>query len=635
MSSKRIFGGFFISAGACPGRRRPSESPAARARPFAAGLVSLFMFGNLFTAAATEIPEPPGGLSATTHLTGQVVITWEPVADATTYIVYRNSINRTSDAAEIARTSGLSHSDTPNQIGAAYYYWVSASNAAGVSALSALVTGWRAFAIPGNVTSEIGAHTDKARVTWATVSSAPAYKVFRSTSNDTATAQLIHTTESGLFSQYDDTSAVTGVVYWYWVKAASKVSAVYDSPFSVPTTGGRAPETPAALTASNGAYTDKTCLEWSAVLGATYKIYRNTVNDIATATNCAWAAASPHDDTGLLPGVTHYYWVKARVGDIDSAPAPVAVGGRAHVVPAGLAASNGTFTDKVSLSWQPVPGAASYKVYRYTGTNPQGATLAATCPDPRHDDRPPQIGVVLYYWVKAAGDTAALDSAYSARATGGRALTAPATVVASRGGFMDKVRVSWSPVANVYSYKIYRADLNDVTAAKLIHTTANGLALQYDDVAATVGVYHQYWVKACPISSTYDSVLGGPARGWRDAPATTGDSPVPHWWLDQVCPGNDGEAETYEALANLPGHNGLPLWQSYVAGLNPWDTGSVFFARIDIVNGIPAIKWQPDLKDQRDYTVWRNAALDTSGWTTVSSPEARFFKVMVELPARE
>ena len=635
MSGKRILGGFFISAGACPGQCRPWENQAAHARPFAAGLAALLMAGSLFPAAATGIPAPPEGLSATTHLTGQVVVTWEPVADATAYTVYRYSINRPADAVQIAQTPNLSHSDTPNQIGAAYYYWVSASNALGASALSAPVTGWRSFAIPGNVTSEIGAHTDKARVVWATVSSATAYKVFRNASSDTATAQLIHTTPTGLTAHYDDTFAVTGTIYWYWVKAASQVSSIYDGPFSAPTTGGRAPAPPVSLTASNGAYTDKTRLEWPPVPGATYRLYRGTSADIAAATNFASAAASPYDDTGLPPGVTHYYWVKSRVGDIDSAPTPAAIGGRAHAVPSGLAASNGTFTDKVSLSWQPVPGAASYKVYRYTGTNPQGATLAATCPDPRHDDKPPQIGVVLYYWVKAAGNNAALDSVYSAQATGGRALTAPATVAAGRGGFTDRVRVSWSSVANVYSYKVYRADLNDVTAAKLIHTTANGLTLQYDDVAATVGVYHQYWVKACPISSTYDSVPGGPARGWLDAPATTGDGPVPHWWLDQVCPGNDGEAGTYEALANLPGHNGLPLWQSYVAGLDPWDPCSVFSARIDIVDGTPSIKWQPDLKDQRDYTVWRNAALDTNGWATASIPEARFFKVMVELPARE
>ena len=623
------------SAGVCPGQCRPGKNATAHAHPFAAGLVSLLMAGSLFSAAATEIPVPPSGLSATTHLTGQVIITWEPAADATAYIVYRHSINRPADAVEIARTSDLSHSDTPNQIGAAYYYWVSAANAAGVSELSAPVTGWRSFAIPGNVTSEIGAHTDRARLTWATVSSATTYKVFRNTSNDTATAQLIHATASGLVSQYDDISGAVGAVYWYWVKAASQVSAVYDSPFSAPATGGKAPETPAALTASNGAHTDKARLEWSAVPGATYRLYRGTANDIATATNFAWAAASPHDDTGLPPGVTHYYWVKARIGDIDSAPAPVAVGGRAHAVPAGLAASNGMFTDRVSLSWQLVPGAASYKVYRYTGSSPQGATLAATCPDPWHDDRPPQIGVVLYYWVKAAGDTAALDSAHSERAAGGRSLTAPTAVAAGRGGFMDKVRVSWSSVANVYSYKVYRADLNDAAAARLIHTTANGLTLQYDDVAATVGVYHQYWVKACPASSAYDSAPGGPARGWLDVPATAGDGSVPYWWLDQVCPGNDGEAGTYEALAKLTGLNGLPLWQSYVAGLNPWNANSVFRARIDIVDGAPVITWQPDLKDQRDYTVWRNATLRADGWTTASVPEARFFRVTVELPARE
>jgi|GEM_PF-4113035 len=107
--------------------------------------------------------------------------------------------------------------------------------------------------------------------------------------------------------------------------------------------------------------------------------------------------------------------------------------------------------------------------------------------------------------------------------------------------------------------------------------------------------------------------------------------PVPHFWLDEMYPGNNGD---YETLAEGLGANGLFVWQSYVAGLEPTNAASRFKAVITFTNSEPFVAWAPDLRPKRAYKVLGNATLDPGGWVDVNviGSDARFFKVRVDLP---
>jgi len=113
--------------------------------------------------------------------------------------------------------------------------------------------------------------------------------------------------------------------------------------------------------------------------------------------------------------------------------------------------------------------------------------------------------------------------------------------------------------------------------------------------------------------------------------------PVPHWWLDDMFP-NDGR---YEYLVGSNGENNIPVWQSWVAGLDPNDKGSCFTARINMDNGNPVIEWVPDHRNssdprmRRNYTVLGKANLTTPGDWVRTNEFSRFFKVKVELPELE
>lgn len=75
-----------------------------------------------------------------------------------------------------------------------------------------------------------------------------------------------------------------------------------------------APEPPAGVSASDGTYLDKVEVIWDASPGATtYEVWRNTVQDSATAVQLAASVAQTgYDDSTAAAGATYYYWVRAK-----------------------------------------------------------------------------------------------------------------------------------------------------------------------------------------------------------------------------------------------------------------------------------------------------------------------------------
>ena len=85
---------------------------------------------------------------------------------------------------------------------------------------------------------------------------------------------------------------------------------------------------------------------------------------------------------------------------------------------------------------------------------------------------------------------------------------------------------------------------------------------------------------------------------------------TPHWWLAA-----QGYTDNFEAAELIVGANGITLWQSYVAGLNPADPSSQL--RLSIERGVdethPVLRWTP--VDGRLYTL-----LQSTNWTQSFSP---------------
>ena len=107
--------------------------------------------------------------------------------------------------------------------------------------------------------------------------------------------------------------------------------------------------------------------------------------------------------------------------------------------------------------------------------------------------------------------------------------------------------------------------------------------------------------------------------------------PIPFDWLDLYL--GWGGLWDYAGLANATGANGYPVWQSYVAGLDPTDAGSkfrIFNFRTDGTE-VTALDWTPHRSD-RTYTVWGKTNLTDALWHSPTNSGTQFFRVKVKMP---
>ncbi|MBM4340890.1 MAG: hypothetical protein FJ110_15270 [Deltaproteobacteria bacterium] len=164
---------------------------------------------------------------------------------------------------------------------------------------------------PTNVQASDGTYIDKVEVTWTASPGATSYTVYRA-ANRWGTKTTLGTTSA---ITYDDTTALAGTIYYYYVKAAN---ANGTSNFSVYDTGSRGtsptdgiPSPPTNVQASDGTYIDKVEVTWTASPGATsYTVYR-AANRWVTKTALGTTSGTTYDDTTALPVKIYYYYVKA------------------------------------------------------------------------------------------------------------------------------------------------------------------------------------------------------------------------------------------------------------------------------------------------------------------------------------
>ncbi len=84
-------------------------------------------------------------------------------------------------------------------------------------------------------------------------------------------------------------------------------------------TGGSQLAAPTNVTASDNSYNSKVGLYWDTIRGATlYRVFRNTVNDPATAADVGTTPMNSFFDISAVPGQTFFYWVRAENGTIVS-----------------------------------------------------------------------------------------------------------------------------------------------------------------------------------------------------------------------------------------------------------------------------------------------------------------------------
>lgn len=117
--------------------------------------------------------------------------------------------------------------------------------------------------------------------------------------------------------------------------------------------------------------------------------------------------------------------------------------GTGLAAPGGVVASDGTFANKVTVSWSAVPN-ATYIIYRTEGDDPATATQIATASAATYDDFTVVVGTVYTWFVKATDGSqtsgfSSGDTGFASAAGGGGAGTwsRSANTSGSSGGYVS------------------------------------------------------------------------------------------------------------------------------------------------------------------------------------------------------
>lgn len=369
-------------------------------------------------------PQPPTGVSAQDGVfCDRIVITWNFSSCATAYSVWRNTIDEATTATRLGIVSAAVNTMTDSNVtaGTTYYYWVKAGNQYGASGFSVGNTGWarRRPHAPSGVAATTDGFCDRVQITWSPVSCASAYSVWRSTTNDSATASNLGAVNTTTFN---DTTVTPGILYYYWVRAGNSFGASEFTP-SVSGSASLRPHAPTGTAATDGAFCDRVRITWSPVSCAlAYSVWRSESSDVNTATNLGVVGSTAFNDFTVTSGTTYYYWVRAG-NNFGAGPFSASDTGFASLrphAPTGVSASDGTFCDRVRVTWNAVACASAYSVWRNTTNNSATATNLGAVNTTAFNDTTATPGEVYYYWVRAGNSFGA--SGFSATDTGFRCI---------------------------------------------------------------------------------------------------------------------------------------------------------------------------------------------------------------------
>ena len=285
---------------------------------------------------ATTVPPAPTALSAN-PVNGEIDLTWNPSAGATSYSIYRGTTPGGEGATPVGTTTTDSFADTGLANGTGYYYTISASNSAGTSAKTAETNTVPTAAVvppPAPFGVVVTPSTGQINLQWTYEENATSYRIYRSITPGGEGATPLATVTS---SSYTDSAVTSGTTYYYKITALTGATeSARSTEYTANTSGtATAPPTPAGVVATAG--NASVALTWTASAGATsYSVYRGTTPGGEGATPVGTSTTNSFTDTGLTNGTTYYYTVTASNTAGTSTPST-----EVHATPA---ASGGTGT---------------------------------------------------------------------------------------------------------------------------------------------------------------------------------------------------------------------------------------------------------------------------------------------------
>lgn len=160
-------------------------------------------------------------------------------------------------------------------------------------------------------------------------------------------------------------------------------------------------QAPSGVTASLGQFEHRIQVSWAAVERATtYKVSR-AESSAGPFQALATPVTTPLDDLGVEQGRLYWYKVQA-CNETGCGPESAAVVGYAGYppAPANVQASD-DFSDKIVITWDPIPGATHYQVHRDTISGGTFPWFVGQSTGNQIEDTTASAGRTYWYVVKA------------------------------------------------------------------------------------------------------------------------------------------------------------------------------------------------------------------------------------------
>lgn len=256
-------------------------------------------------AETRPIPQTPTVTVSADTASGKPKLTWNAIADADKYRIYR-STSKSGKYAYLATAAEETFTDTSAVAGTNYYYKVRALDSENslYSGYSPIVNRVCDLARP-TVTLSVNTTSGKPVVKWETVEGAAKYSVYRSTTKSSGYKKVYTGVKA---RSYEDTSAVAGTTYYYKVKAIhvkESANSAYSSVLSRVCDLAK-PTVTISLTTKGYPY-----LKWSQVDGTLrYRIYRSESKS-GTYDYIGYTATLKYADKTAEAGTKYYYKVRA------------------------------------------------------------------------------------------------------------------------------------------------------------------------------------------------------------------------------------------------------------------------------------------------------------------------------------
>ena len=420
--------------------------------------------------------------------TGKPVLSWDKVAGATKYEIYR-ATSENGKYSRVTTTTKLTYTDTKASAGKVYFYKlrVKGSKSAYNNDYSTVAACWVSCATP-SVSTTVDAATGKPKLSWKAVTGATGYRVYRSLPGEEEYTLLAEQTAK----TYLDLQAPVSTKCTYRVQAvgrSSEMDSALTNALKVTSVCAR-PTVKTDITQDGEAV-----ISWQPVEGAvSYQLYRSTSSS-KSYEMILETEETTYTDPAVTAGKTYYYKAVAVGKQGRSAQSSYAKATGKCAVPEVEGSMNAS--GKPVLSWNKVTGAKKYEIYR--SVNGASFKKLTTTTKLTYTDSKATAGAQCVYKVRALGSKSAYNSGWSETWGCDIACAAPVLTLKLETS-TGKPKLSWKKVSGAVSYEIYRAvDGGEYELLAAVTGTS------YKDTGASVGKSCSYKIRAIGKKEVFNS----------------------------------------------------------------------------------------------------------------------------------